>query len=261
MLRIEGVTAGYTQVPIITDITIVDRPGSIVAILGPNGCGKSTLLKAIMGLLKPMAGKVTLSETVITGWAPNRIVRLGMGYVPQSKNVFPSLTVVENLEMGAFIKSGKVLSRVEAVLEDFPDLLAARGKKAGNLSVGQRNLLGLARALMSEPAVILVDEPTAGLAPSNIGVIWSQLLRIAARGASVVVVEQNVDMALQHSEWAYVLVAGRNRLEGPSADLQGTDLHSVFLGRRDGMGLTERLHASNGGSSSPSAPSGASATP
>jgi ABC-type branched-subunit amino acid transport system ATPase component len=209
---------------------------TIVAIIGPNGSGKSTLLKAVIGLLKPMSGRVEADGQDVTGWPPHRIVARGIGYVPQFNNVFVSLNIVENLEMGAFTFSGDARPRIEKVLASFPDLAAARTKKAGALSGGQRNLLGVARALMLEPKVILVDEPTAGLAPKNSKRVWEALTSIAAAGTAVVVVEQNVDMALDHANYAYVMVAGRNRLDGSANEVRAHDLHAIFLGQNESTG-------------------------
>jgi branched-chain amino acid transport system ATP-binding protein len=231
LLLAEGITAGYTALPVIRDMTVTADEGQIVSIIGPNGSGKSTLLKAIIGLLKSTAGRVTIADCNVTGWRSDRIVRQGIAYVPQTQNVFVSLSVVENLEMGAFIRTGDIRPQIEKVLAAFPDLSKARTKKAGNLSVGQRNMLGLARALMCEPRVILVDEPTAGLAPDNVRVIWDQLLGIAASGVAVVVVEQNVDMALKSSNMCYLMIAGQNKLAGPSADMRQRDLNAIFLGQ------------------------------
>jgi ABC-type branched-subunit amino acid transport system ATPase component len=250
LLQVDSLTAGYTRLPVTHEVTIRAEPGAIVAILGPNGSGKSTLLKAMVGILKPMTGKVTVEETDVTGWASYRIARKGIGYVPQLNNVFPSLTIVENLEMGGFTHKGDLRSRIDRVLDSFPDLAAARHKKAGELSGGQRNILGVARALMLDPKVILVDEPTAGLAPANSWRMWEELIKIAQTGAAVVVVEQNVDVALRGSQWAYVLVAGRNRLDGASASLINEDLHSIFLGRQ--VDSTQSLTAGSDPSRSPS---------
>jgi ABC-type branched-subunit amino acid transport system ATPase component len=245
LLRVSGLTAGYTQLPVIEEVSIACDPGSIVAILGPNGSGKSTLLKAIVGLLKPMSGHVQIGDTDITGWASFRIVRSGLSYVPQLNNVFVSLSVVENLEMGGFSYGGDIRERVRQVLGAFPDLAAAPRRKAGQLSGGQRNLLGVARALMMEPKVILVDEPTAGLAPVNAKRIWGQLMRIAESGTAVVVAEQNVDAAMKHADRAYVLATGRTRLEGATSDIDNQDLQAVFLGQElTGAGLGSRPTAS-----------------
>src|SRR5262249_28577796 len=150
-------------------------PGQLACVVGPNGSGKSTLLKAIMGIIKTTSGSVATGDADITGRQTHQIVRAGVSYVPQSANVFPSLTVIENLEMGAYIHSGSLQDRVEAVLDSFPDLAQARRKRGSELSGGQRNLLGVARALMTNPRVVLVDEPSAGLAPANTRIIWEQL--------------------------------------------------------------------------------------
>ncbi len=241
-LQIDGLTAGYSQLPVIRDVSLRAEPGSIVSILGSNGSGKSTLLKAIIGLLKPMSGRVVIGGRDVTGWRPFKIVREGIGYVPQTNNVFVSLSVVENLEMGAFVRSGDVGARTEQVLESIPDLKAARNKRAGDLSVGQRNLLGLARALMLDPSAILVDEPTAGLAPANTRRIWQQLKSMAANGAAVVVVEQNVDMALEHSDHCYVLVAGQTRLDAATASINADDLYELFLGGAGSSGAVSSDH-------------------
>jgi branched-chain amino acid transport system ATP-binding protein len=238
VLETEELSAGYGQVTIVHDVSLRVQPGSIVAVLGPNGSGKSTLLKAMVGIIRPMTGHVRLDGCDVAGWRPYRIVRQGIGYVPQTNNVFVSLSVVENLEMGAYVRAGRVGSRVEGVLELFPDLRAARKKKAGSLSVGQRNLLGLARALMLEPRVILVDEPTAGLAPANCDIVWNQLRKIAANGTGVLVVEQQVDMAVENSDWCCVLTAGRKRLDKAAADVRRDTLHELFLGHRPLAGKT-----------------------
>jgi ABC-type branched-subunit amino acid transport system ATPase component len=204
--------------------------------VGPNGAGKSTLLKAAAGLLKPMGGRVRLAGREVTGWTPHRIARAGMGYVPQVNNVFPTLSVMENLEMGAFIRKSGVRERMEEVLEMFPDLRQAADRPAGVLSGGQRNMLGMARALMLDPSVLLLDEPTAGLAPLYIARIWERVAAIATTGTAVVVVEQNVDLALEHADWAYIMIGGENFIDGPAREIMREDLAAIFLGearRRD----------------------------
>lgn len=230
-LELIDVTAGYSQLPIVRGVSMRAEAGKIVSVLGANGSGKSTLLKAIIGLLKPTSGRVTLVDKELTGLQPYQIVQAGVGYVPQSSNVFVSLNVVENLEMGAFVRKGNVRSSIDRILDSFPDLRAAHKKRAGDLSVGQRNLLGLARALMLDPKVILVDEPTAGLAPANMERIWQQLVSIAASGTAVVVVEQNVDMAVENSDWCYVLVSGQTRMDCAANAVRRDDLHNLFLGK------------------------------
>lgn len=230
VLLAEGVTAGYGKVPIVQGVSARAGAGQVVSIVGPNGAGKSTFLKAVFGLLRKVDGRVVVADKDVTRLAPHRIANSGMAYVPQVNNVFPSMSVVENLEMGAFTRHQGMRERIEEVLAIFPDLLAARRGRAGVLSGGQRNMLGMARALMLDPKVILLDEPTAGLSPAYTTVVWKQVRRIAEQGTAVVVVEQNVDMAVTHSDWTYVLVAGRNRLDGPAQDVGKEDLSSIFLG-------------------------------
>jgi len=236
VLVAESITAGYGKVPVIQDVTLQAEPGKVVAMVGPNGAGKSTMLKAVFGLLRNKSGRVLLAGEDIGAWPAFRIARNGMAYVPQVINVFTSMTVFENLEMGGYTLKKGVQARANEVLEIFPDLKTARSKKAGNLSGGQRNMLGMARALMLEPKVVLLDEPTAGLSPAYTAIVWDQIRRVAALGTAVVVVEQNVDLAVNHADWVYVLVAGRNRLDGKAREVGLVDLPSIFLG---GQGPTE----------------------
>ena len=236
MLRVDGLTAGYGKLPVLHGIGMRAEAGSVTVVVGPNGSGKSTLLKAIIGLLKPSDGSVYLNERNVTGWPSHRIVRSGIGYVPQVNNVFPSLTVVENLEMGAYSYVGESRPRIELLLKAFPDLSASRTKRAGTLSGGQRNLLGVARALVLNPSTLLVDEPTAGLAPTNAQRMWEQLVGVAKTGTAVVVVEQNVDMGLAHADAAYVLIDGRNALSGSSIEVRSADLRAMFLGHHESGG-------------------------
>ena len=238
LLRVEGLTAGYGGAPVVREIRLEADAGRVVSVLGPNGSGKSTLLKAIMGLVQVSAGAVEIDGTDVTGQATHKIVRRGIGYVPQISNVFASLSIVENLEMGAFAFDGDVSEAVEEVLGAFPDLRAARSKKAGNLSGGQRNLLGLARALTLRPSVILVDEPTAGLSPTNARRIWEQLAMTAANGTGVLVVEQNVEIAVRGSDWCCVLVNGKVRLSRAADAIAPDELHELFLG---GVGSRESV--------------------
>ena len=226
----DRVTAGYGRAAVVQDVSVVAEPHSVVALVGPNGAGKSTFLKSLFGLLPHTSGRVEVGGLDVSGWPPHRIARHGMAYVPQVDNVFPTLNIVENLEMGAFTRRDGVSNRIREVLDIFPDLKQATRKRAGTLSGGQRNLLGMARALMLDPKVVLLDEPTAGLSPGYTEVVWTQVERIAATGAAVVVVEQNVDLALRHAQAVYVMVAGRNRLQGTPAEMADIDLAAVFLG-------------------------------
>jgi branched-chain amino acid transport system ATP-binding protein len=231
VLRLDHVTVGYGMVPVNRDVSLSADAGAITVLIGPNGAGKSTLLKATAGLLRPSAGQVVLEGRDVSGWRPHRIVRAGMGYVPQVSNVFPSLSVTENLEMGAYVRPAGTRERMEEVLEMFPDLRQAARQRAGALSGGQRTMLAMARALMLDPRVLLLDEPTGGLAPMYIDRVWDKTVAIARGGTSVVVVEQNVDLALEHADHVYILIAGRNFIDGPAAEVARMDLGAIFLGK------------------------------
>ncbi len=230
VLRVDGLTAGYGTVPIVNGVSLEAGVGRVVAMVGPNGAGKSTALKAIFGLIPRSGGSIFLDGDDVTGVPAHALARAGMAYVPQSDNVFPSMSVVENLELGALGDRAGLGERMAEVFDIFPELIPARGRRAGLLSGGQRNMLGMARALMSEPKVVLLDEPTAGLSPANVEVVWSQITRISSLGTAVVVVEQNVDRALRSAHFVYVLVAGTNRDSGTPAALESLDLAEVFLG-------------------------------
>lgn len=236
ILSADAVTAGYGGAPIVQEVSVQAEQGHVVALVGPNGAGKSTLLKALFGLIPKSGGVVELDGKAITSLRPHVIARTGMAYVPQVDNVFPSLSVSENLEMGAYVTKGDVGHRVNEILDIFPDLAKARGAKAGNLSGGQKNMLAMARALMLKPHVVLLDEPTAGLSPTYTQIVWQQVRRIADTGAAVLVVEQNVDLAIVHSDYVYVLVAGRNRLQGQASDIQRINLGAIFLGHEEQPG-------------------------
>lgn len=230
VLVVEGLTAGYGKNPIVWNIDLQAKVGQVVAIVGPNGAGKSTLLKAVFGLVRIHSGSVTLDEEDVTHVESHILAQSGLAYVPQVNNVFPSMTVEENLEVGRFVRKGDLLQRITEVMDIFPDLASARRKKAGQLSGGQRNMLGMARALMADPKAIFLDEPTAGLSPAYVDVVWAQVRKIAEFGTSVLVVEQNVDRAIANSDWVYVLVAGRNRVNGPAEVVSQLDLGGIFLG-------------------------------
>ncbi len=232
VLRADGITAGYGGPPIVEDVSLTVLAGKITAIVGPNGAGKSTLLKALSGVLRVTRGDVYVRGVKTTGLSPEKLVRTGLGYVPQVANVFPDLTVRENLEMGAYTRRRGVPARIDELCELFPDLSKALRRRAGLLSGGQRSMLALARALMLEPAVLLLDEPSAGLAPLLQGVLWEQIEKIAATGVGICVVEQNTRRTLRHAHWGYILVLGRNRLDGPAVDLLHDDnVVELYVGR------------------------------
>ncbi len=232
VLRADGVTAGYGGPPIIEDVSLTVMAGRITAIVGPNGAGKSTLLKALSGVLKLTRGDVYVRDVKTSNLAPEKLVRRGLGYVPQVSNVFPDLTVRENLEMGAYTRRRGVPARIDELCELFPDLSKALRRRAAMLSGGQRSMLALARALMLEPAVLLLDEPSAGLAPLLQGALWEQIEKIAATGVGICVVEQNTRRTLRHAHWGYILVLGRNRLDGPAEDLlHDENVVELYVGR------------------------------
>ncbi len=230
VLEVRGLTAGYGKVPVVNEVCFEAALSQVVTVVGPNGAGKSTSLKATFGLVQRHGGEIFLDEQPVTGLSTHLLAREGLSYVPQVDNVFPSMSVEENLQLGALMHKTSLAHRRDEVFELFPDLARARSRRAGQLSGGQRNMLGMARALMSDPKAMLLDEPTAGLSPANVDVVWSQIRRIAELGTSVLVVEQNVARALKHADWVYVLVAGRNYLDGSPAALHEVDLGAIFLG-------------------------------
>jgi ABC-type branched-subunit amino acid transport system ATPase component len=212
-------------------VSIRLETGEVVALVGPNGAGKSTLLKTIFGLLTPTAGKIFLRGDDITGMRPNKIVRLGMCFVPQSDNTFPSLTVLENLEMGAYIRSDDYNDTLHEIYAMLPTLREKRKHRVRNLSGGERQMVAIGRALMLKPQVILLDEPTAGLAPKVISEILEKVRSIKEAGVGVLIVEQNVIGALEISDRAYVLNMGETRFEDKGERiLSNPEIRSLYLG-------------------------------
>ncbi len=231
LLTVSNIIAGYGETEILHGVSIAIEEGHIVTIIGPNGSGKSTLLKAIFGLVKPKEGQVLFQGKDITGHAPETVVRRGLCYVPQSSNIFPSLSINENLEMGAFIRTDDFSQRLEEIYLLFPDLAGRRKDRAGTLSGGQRQMLALARALMLDPALLLLDEPSAGLAPNLVGSVFEKILGINRAGVAILLVEQNAREALQLSSWGYVLASGQNQLEDRGENLlSNPDVTRLYLG-------------------------------
>src|SRR6202163_1968252 len=231
-LNIQELTAGYGGPPIIDKVSLTAHRGAITAIVGPNGAGKSTLLKAVAGLIRPTAGKVFVEGKEVTGLPAERLIRRGIAYVPQVQNVFPDLTIRENLDMGGYVRKSGVRERIEQLFGLFPDLKASAHRRAGTLSGGQRTMLALARGLMVDPAVLILDEPSAGLAPRFQSLIWERIEEIRATNVAVLVIEQNTRETLRHAQWAYVLVLGQNRLEGPGKDLlDDEEVVNLYVGR------------------------------
>jgi branched-chain amino acid transport system ATP-binding protein len=220
LLEATGIVAGYLPgVDILRGCDLTSGEGELVGIIGPNGAGKSTLVKALFGLIPIRSGRVTLRGEDITGLAAHTLVAEGVGYVPQLKSVFPSLTVRDNLRMGAYLKASQFDERFAVVTELFPTLADRRHARAGQLSGGQRQMLALARALMTEPSVLLLDEPSAGLSPLLQDQVFDWIELINESGTAIVMVEQNARRCLQICDRAYVLDQGRNAYEATGQEL------------------------------------------
>jgi len=231
LLEVSGLRAGYAEVDILHGVQLTVQAGEIVCVVGPNGAGKSTLMKAIFGLVPVRAGRIVFQGEDITGLGPAQIVRRGMCYVPQNNNVFPSLTVEENLEMGAFIHPGDFRQKMEEMFELFPILKERRRQKAGNMSGGQQQMVAMARALMLDPKLLLLDEPTAGLSPKFAELVLEKVVEINQRGVSVLMIEQNARAGLAISHRGYVLTMGRNRLDDTGHNLMANEeVGRLFLG-------------------------------
>jgi len=231
LLTGEAIHSGYGDMEVLHDVSFRIEEGEIISIIGPNGAGKSTLLKTIFGLLKPTKGRVTLKKNSITGLAPDRIVRLGMAYVPQVENVFPSLTAQENLEMGAFIRKDDFSGRLEEVYELFPFLKERRRQRVGKMSGGERQMVAMGRALMLDPELLLLDEPSAALAPKLAEMIFERITAINETGVSILIVEQNAKESLKLADRGYVLAEGENRFEGTGHELlSNPDIGRLYLG-------------------------------
>lgn len=232
-LVVTNLSAGYNRVPIIRGVSISVGQGEVVTIVGPNGAGKSTLVKAVMGVLGALDGEVRLGEEQISGLRADQVARIGVGYVPQVRDVFEALSVQENLEMGATtVPRRDLAAHLDDVIESYPQLRALLKRQAGKLSGGERKMVAIGRVLMTKPSVVILDEPTAGLSPK----LASQLLEsyvagLASRGAAVLLVEQRARQALGISDFAYVLASGEVRFASPAAELLARDdLGQVFLG-------------------------------
>jgi neutral amino acid transport system ATP-binding protein len=231
VLTTDDLIAGYVpEVDILNGVSIAVRRGEIVTVVGPNGAGKSTLIKTIFGLLRPRRGRIAFKGEDIAGARPHAITRKGLSYVPQLDNVFPSLTVEENLEVGAIDRS-TAQEQIERMYELFPRLGERRRQVVGTMSGGERQLAAMARALMPEPEVMLLDEPSAGLAPAFVDAIFAKIEEINRTGVTIVMVEQNARRALAMSDRGYVLDVGRNQFEGSGADLlRNEKVVQLYLG-------------------------------
>ena len=231
-LSVSSVVAGYGAADeILKGVDFRVEANEIVCIIGPNGAGKSTLLKVIAGLLKPKSGQVQLGEADITGRAPRDIARAGLAYVPQEANVFPSLSVKENLEMGGYVGARTAAARIDAAFTRFPVLGTKRRHAARTLSGGERQMLAMALALIVEPKVLLLDEPSAGLSPLAAERLFDAIVEINRQGLAIGIVEQNASEALELSHRAYILVDGRNSRTGEAKQLAADpDIQRIFLG-------------------------------
>jgi len=221
ILTMENIDAGYGDVIIVHNVSIAVGEGEIVAIVGPNGSGKSTLLKSLLGFAKLFQGQVFYQGRDVAGMAADQLVSQGIGYVPQINNIFPNLTIAENLDMGAYHSKGKasIKSAMEEIYNMFPELKVRKNFLAGNLSGGERQMLAIARAMMAQPKVLLLDEPLASLSPKPTSVIISKLENIEEAGTAIVIVEQNVKKALSISKRGYVLIDGACAMEGNADSL------------------------------------------
>jgi ABC-type branched-subunit amino acid transport system ATPase component len=221
VLAATDLRAGYGDVDVLQDVSIELRRGELVSLIGPNGAGKSTVMKTLIGLLRPHQGRVVFDGQDITGWRTDRVVRRGLAYVPQGRIVFAQMTVEENLDMGAFtVQDGaRVRTAMGRVYALFPRLGERRGQRAGTMSGGEQQMLAMGRALMIEPRALLLDEPSLGLSPRFVDLIFDKIAELRTQGMTILMVEQNAARALELSDRGYVLELGRNRFEGRGRDL------------------------------------------
>ena len=233
LLVAESLTAGYGRMDILHDVSLTVDVHEIVSIIGPNGAGKSTAFKTIVGFLRPRTGRVLFNGEAITGLRPDLVLRRGLAYVPQGRIVFPQMTVLENLEMGAYIERdpARVAAALEQVYALFPILAERRKQNAGTMSGGEQQMVAIARALMTNPKLILLDEPSLGLSPKFVTLIFEKLADMRQAGYTLMLVEQNATRALGVADRAYVLELGRNRLEGPGQRLLADpEVTRLYLG-------------------------------
>jgi branched-chain amino acid transport system ATP-binding protein len=233
ILRVEAIVAGYGKMPILDQVTMVVAHGEIVSVIGPNGAGKSTVFKTIVGFLHPTEGRVIFDGQEIGGLRPDQVLRRGLAYVPQGRVVFPQMTVLENLEMGAYIQRSArgIREALDRAYSLFPILAERRQQTAGTMSGGEQQMLAIARALMTRPKLLLLDEPSLGLAPKFVSLIFDKLMELKRAGFTLMVVEQNAARALAVADRAYALELGRNRFEGTGPDLLANrEVKRLYLG-------------------------------
>lgn len=233
LLRVEGISAGYGQFDVLQEVSLNALPGEVVAVIGPNGAGKSTVLKTVMGFLRPSAGDIAFDGESIVGLRADELVPRGLAYVPQGRVVFQRMTVLENLEMGAFtVRDSRVVAGALAhVFSLFPRLRERRGQLAGTMSGGEQQMLALGRALMTRPKMVLLDEPSLGLAPKLVDQVFDQIGTLKEQGLSILLVEQNAARALAIAHRGYVLELGRNKYQGEGRELLADErIRKMYLG-------------------------------
>ncbi len=231
ILKIKGVSAAYGSIKALSDITMHINQGECVAIIGANGAGKSTLMKVISGLLPVTAGTVTYDGQDITKWSTNRIVAAGIAQVPEGRQVFSELSVLDNLKMGAYQRKDNYQPEIDDAFRTFPILEKRKNQMAGSLSGGEQQMLAMSRALMSKPKLLLLDEPSMGLSPLMVGTVFDTVERLHKSGLSILLVEQNAQMALRVADRLYVISTGRMELEGTAKELQEDPrVREIYLG-------------------------------
>jgi branched-chain amino acid transport system ATP-binding protein len=231
LIRVEGLEVSYAEMPVLRDVSIEAQRGEAVGVIGPNGSGKTTLFKAIVGMVGPKRGKIYYDGTRLDGLGTPDIVRLGIVYVPAERELFPQMTVLENLDLGAYINQKARGELLEFVFSFFPRLKERARQLAGTLSGGEQQMLAIARGLMAKPNVLLLDEPSTGLAPLLVAEMYRQLSRLKKEGLTILLAEQQVPLALSFTERAYVLENGRVKLSGRSKDLLGEpEIKRAYLG-------------------------------
>jgi branched-chain amino acid transport system ATP-binding protein len=231
IIQVEGIYASYGPALVLRDVSLAVSAGEAVAVIGPNGAGKTTLLRTMIGMLRPTQGRISYDGRICTGLRAFETARLGMVYVPAEKELFPGMTVRENLELGAYRNVGDTSERLGYAFALFPRLAERRQQLAGTLSGGEQQMLAIGRALMGRPKVLLLDEPSTGLAPKMVAELYRQLANLKADGLTMIVTEQQVPLALSLTDRAYVLEQGAIRLSGKSLDLVGNpEIKAAYLG-------------------------------
>jgi branched-chain amino acid transport system ATP-binding protein len=234
ILDVTDLVTGYGDAEIVHGVDLEVHPEEMVCIIGPNGAGKSTLMRAIFGLIDCWEGQVVIAGVEVTDYRPDEITRVGASYVPQRNNIFPSLTVRENLEMGAYVDEEVTESDYRAVYERFPILEERRDQKVGTMSGGQQQMVAMGAGLIIDPDILLVDEPSAGLAPDLVEEMFERIQRIKEQGTAVLMVEQNARQALRYSDRGYVLDQGENRFVGTGEELLESDeIRELYLGKAE----------------------------